>query len=261
MKGIILAGGRGTRLYPLTKVASKQLLPVYDKPLIYYPLSTLMLAGVQEVLVITTPEDNQTFQNLLGDGSQFGIEIEYLIQHQPNGLAEGIKLAGGFLSGENFAFILGDNIFYGTGLGRELMKFQKTSGAHIFGYAVSNPSDYGVAEIRSDGCVISLEEKPSSPKSSIAITGLYFYDEFAVEYANQLKPSPRGELEITDLNRRYLEMNNLQCTILPRGTAWLDTGSFQGLHDAATFVRLTEERTGLRIGDPTDVARVQGWID
>ncbi len=261
MKGIILAGGRGTRLFPLTKVASKQLLPVYDKPLIYYPLSTLMLAGVEEVLVITTPEDNQTFQKLLGDGSQFGIEIEYLIQHQPNGLAEGIRLAQDFLCGESFAFILGDNIFYGPGLGRELMKYQKTTGAHVFGYSVSNPSDYGVAEIGSDGRVISLEEKPSSPKSSIAITGLYFYDEFAVEYANQLKPSARGELEITDLNRKYLEMNNLQCTILPRGTAWLDTGSFQGLHDAATFVRLTEERTGLRIGDPTDVARVQGWID
>jgi glucose-1-phosphate thymidylyltransferase len=261
VKGIILAGGRGTRLFPLTKVASKQLLPVYDKPLIYYPLSTLMLAGVEEVLVITTPEDNQTFQKLLGDGSQFGIEIEYLIQHQPNGLAEGIRLAQDFLCGESFAFILGDNIFYGPGLGRELMKYQKTTGAHVFGYSVSNPSDYGVAEIGSDGRVISLEEKPSSPKSSIAITGLYFYDEFAVEYANQLKPSARGELEITDLNRKYLEMNNLQCTILPRGTAWLDTGSFQGLHDAATFVRLTEERTGLRIGDPTDVARVQGWID
>jgi glucose-1-phosphate thymidylyltransferase len=260
MKGIILAGGRGTRLFPLTKVASKQLLPVYDKPLIYYPLSTLMLAGVQEVLVITTPEDNQTFQNLLGDGSQFGIEIEYLIQHQPNGLAEGIKLAGDFLSGEGFAFILGDNIFYGAGLGRELMKYQRTSGAHVFGYLVSNPSDYGVAEIGSDGSVISLEEKPSKPKSSIAITGLYFYDEFAVEYANQLKPSPRGELEITDLNRRYLEMGKLQCTILPRGTAWLDTGSFNALHDAATFVRITEERTGLRIGDPNDVAKVQGWI-
>lgn len=261
MKGIILAGGRGTRLFPLTKVASKQLLPVYDKPLVYYPLSTLMLAGVQEVLVITTPEDNQTFQNLLGDGSQFGIEIEYLIQHQPNGLAEGIKLAEDFLSGEGFAFILGDNIFYGAGLGRELMKYQRTSGAHVFGYSVSNPSDYGVAEIGSDGRVISLEEKPSKPKSSIAITGLYFYDESAVEYANQLKPSPRGEFEITDLNRKYLEKNTLQCTILPRGTAWLDTGSFQGLHDAATFVRLTEERTGLRIGDPTDVAKVQGWID
>ena len=259
MKGIILAGGRGTRLFPLTKVTSKQLLPVYDKPLIYYPLSTLMLAGVQEVLVITTPEDNQTFQNLLGDGSQFGIEIQYLIQHQPNGLAEGIKLAGDFLSGEGFAFILGDNIFYGAGLGRELMKYQRTSGAHVFGYSVSNPSDYGVAEIGSDGRVISLEEKPSKPKSSIAITGLYFYDEFAVEYANQLKPSPRGELEITDLNRRYLEMGKLQCTILPRGTAWLDTGSFKSLHDAATFVRITEERTGLRIGDPNDVAKVQGW--
>jgi glucose-1-phosphate thymidylyltransferase len=260
MKGVILAGGRGTRLFPLTKVASKQLLPVYDKPLIYYPLSTLMLAGVQEVLIITSPEDNQTFQNLLGDGSQFGIEIQYLIQPRPNGLAEGIKLAGEFLCGEKFAFILGDNIFYGAGLGRELMKYQKTTGAHVFGYSVSNPSDYGVAEIGSDGRVISLEEKPSSPKSSIAITGLYFYDEFAVEYAKQLKPSSRGELEITDLNRRYLEMGQLECIILPRGTAWLDTGSFNGLHDAATFVRITEERTGLRIGDPNDVAKVQGWI-
>jgi glucose-1-phosphate thymidylyltransferase len=261
MKAVILAGGRGTRLFPLTKVASKQLLPVYDKPLIYYPLSTLMLAGVQEVLVITTPEHNQMFRNLLGDGSQFGIQIQYLIQAQPGGLAEGIKLSSKFLGGESFAFILGDNIFYGTGLGRELMKHQDTIGAHVFGYSVSNPSDYGVAEIGIDGRVISLEEKPLKPRSNIAITGLYFYDQFAVEYANQLKPSSRGELEITDLNLKYLEMGQLQCTILPRGTAWLDTGSFKGLHDAATFVRLTEERTGLRIGDPTDVARVQGWID
>jgi glucose-1-phosphate thymidylyltransferase len=260
MKGVILAGGSGTRLFPLTMVASKQLLPVYDKPLIYYPLSTLMLAGVQEVLIITTPQDNQTFQNLLGDGSQFGISVQYLIQAQPRGLAEGIILASGFISGESFVYILGDNIFYGAGLGRELMKYQNTIGAHVFGYSVSNPSDYGVAEIGSDGVVISLEEKPLKPKSNIAITGLYFYDKFAVEYAHSLKPSDRGELEITDLNRMYLEKSNLQCTILPRGTAWLDTGTFQGLHDAATFVRLTEERTGLRIGDPSDVARVQGWV-
>jgi glucose-1-phosphate thymidylyltransferase len=260
MKGVILAGGRGTRLHPLTKVASKQLLPVYDKPLIYYPLSTLMLAGLQDVLIITSLEDRLTFQNLLGDGSQFGITIQYQVQPQPNGLAEGIKLATRFLNGESFAFILGDNIFYGAGLGRELMKYQNTIGAHVFGYSVSNPSDYGVAEIGDDGQVISLEEKPIRPKSNVAVTGLYFYDEFAVEYANRLKPSLRGELEITDLNRMYLERGSLSCTILPRGTAWLDTGSFQGLHDAATFVRLTEERTGLRIGDPNDVARVQGWL-
>ena len=260
MKGVILAGGRGSRLHPLTKVASKQLLPVYDKPLIYYPLSTLMLAGVQQIMIITSSEDSLTFRNLLGDGSQFGIEIQYLVQQQPNGLAEGIKLASQFLNGETFAFILGDNIFYGAGLGRELMKYRDIKGAHIFGYTVSNPGDYGVAEISNDGKVTSLEEKPRHPRSNLAITGLYFYDHFAVEYANQLKPSFRGELEITDLNLKYLEQGQLKCTILPRGTAWLDTGSFQGLHDAATFVRLTEERTGLRIGDPSDVATVQGWI-
>ena len=261
MKGVILAGGKGTRLHPLTKVTSKQLLPVYDKPLIYYPISTLMLAGIRDLLVVTTPEDLPTFQKLLSDGSGFGIQISYLVQKKPKGLAQGIQLAAEFLNGENFAFILGDNIFYGVGLGRELMKYQHHIGAHIFGYSVANPSDYGVAEFGSDGRILSIEEKPSKPKSNIAITGLYFYDNRAVEFVNQLRPSVRGELEITDLNQKYLDSGELKCTVLPRGTAWLDTGTFQGLHDASTFVRLTEERTGLRIGDPSDVAKVQGWID
>jgi glucose-1-phosphate thymidylyltransferase len=261
MKGVILAGGKGSRLYPLTAISSKQLLPIYDKPLIYYPLSTLMLAGIRDILIITTVEDSLKFQKLLSDGSQFGVTLTYLTQEEPKGLAHGIQLAGKFLNGENFAFILGDNIFYGSGLGRELQKFQNIQGAHIFGYYVSNPSEYGVVEVDSLGIPLGLEEKPALPKSNIAVTGLYFYDGQAVELANSLKPSVRGELEITDLNRLYLSQNNLHCTILPRGTAWLDTGTFQGLHDASTFVRLTEERTGLRIGDPNDVAYVQGWIN
>jgi glucose-1-phosphate thymidylyltransferase len=260
MKGVILAGGKGTRLYPLTTVISKQLLPVYDKPLIYYPLSTLMLAGIRDILIITTPEDQSLFKKVLGTGENLGIKLSYEIQHEPKGLAQGILLAKDFLQGSSFAFILGDNLFYGPGLGRELQKFQKIHGAHIFGYAVSNPSEYGVAIIGSAGQVVHLEEKPDKPISNLAITGLYFYDNRAVDFAQELKPSKRGEVEITDLNKLYLEYGALSCTILPRGTAWLDTGSFNGLHDAATFVRITEERTGLRIGDPNDVAKVQGWI-
>jgi glucose-1-phosphate thymidylyltransferase len=260
MKGVILAGGKGTRLSPLTTVVSKQLLPVYDKPLIYYPLSTLMLAGIRDILIITTAEDQQLFEKVLGSGANLGISISYEIQEKPNGLAQGILIAKKFLDGESFAFILGDNLFYGQGLGRELQKFQKIEGAHIFGYAVSNPSEYGVATLSLKGVVTHLEEKPEKPKSNIAITGLYFYDSRAVEFAEKLTPSKRGEIEITDLNNIYLELGQLSCTILPRGTAWLDTGSFKGLHDAATFVRITEERTGLRIGDPSDVAKVQGWI-
>lgn len=259
MKGVILAGGKGTRLNPLTRVVSKQLLPVYDKPLIYYPLSTLMLASIRDILIITTFESQPLFQKVLGSGENLGIKISYEIQYEPKGLAEGIVIAKEFLRGESFALILGDNIFYGAGLGRELLKYQNVRGAHIFGYSVSNPSDYGVVEIGSGGQIVSIEEKPDSPLSNIAVTGLYFYDNRAVEFANQLKPSLRGELEITDLNRIYLQEGNLHCTILPRGTAWLDTGTFKDLHDASTFVRLTEERTGLRIGDPRDVAEVQGW--
>lgn len=259
MKGVILAGGKGTRLYPLTGVVSKQLLPVYDKPLVYYPLSTLMLAGIREILIITTSEDQELFKKVLGSGANLGISLSYAIQEHPKGLAQGILVAKNFLNGEAFAFILGDNLFYGQGLGRELQKFQDVRGAHVFGYPVSNPSEYGVASIDEKGRVISLEEKPDKPASNIAITGLYFYDNRAVEFAEKLKPSKRGEIEITDLNNIYLQLGQLSCTILPRGTAWLDTGSFKALHDASTFVRITEERTGLRIGDPNDVSKVQGW--
>jgi glucose-1-phosphate thymidylyltransferase len=260
MKGVILAGGKGTRLQPLTRVVSKQLLPVYDKPLIFYPLSTLMLAGIRDILIITTPEDQSLFKKVLGSGANLGLTISYAIQAEPKGLAQGILIAKDFLGGEAFAFILGDNLFYGQGLGRELQKFQGIQGAHIFGYSVANPSEYGVATIDHKGQVIQLEEKPQQPTSNIAVTGLYFYDNRAVDFAKSLKPSKRGEIEITDLNNVYLDLGELSCTILPRGTAWLDTGSFKGLHDAATFVRITEERTGLRIGDPYDAARVQGWI-
>jgi glucose-1-phosphate thymidylyltransferase len=260
MKGVILAGGKGTRLFPLTGVVSKQLLPVYDKPLIYYPLSTLMLAGIRDILIITTPEDQSLFMKVLGRGSDLGVNISYSVQKEPKGLAQGILIAKDFLSGDSFAYILGDNLFYGQGLGRELQKFQNTQGANIFGYPVSNASDYGVATLNDEGVVTHLEEKPEFPKSNIAVTGLYFYDKNAVGYAEQITPSKRGEIEITDLNKIYLEMGALTCRVLPRGTAWLDTGSFKGLHDAATFVRITEERTGLRIGDPYDAARVQGWI-
>jgi glucose-1-phosphate thymidylyltransferase len=260
MKGVILAGGKGTRLSPLTSVVSKQLLPVYDKPLIFYPLSTLMLAGIREILIITSPEDQALFKKVLGSGSNLGVEISYAIQEEPRGLAHGILIAKDFLGGASFAFILGDNLFYGQGLGRELQKFQDVHGAHVFGYIVSNPSEYGVATIDETGRVTSLEEKPEKPTSNIAITGLYFYDNKAVGFAEKLKPSKRGEIEITDLNKMYLELGELSCAILPRGTAWLDTGSFNGLHDASTFVRITEERTGLHIGDPKDVALIQGWI-
>jgi glucose-1-phosphate thymidylyltransferase len=260
MKGVILAGGKGTRLHPLTKVISKQLLPIYDKPLIYYPLSTLMLAGIRDILIITTSEDQSLFRKILGGGDTLGIKISYAIQSEPKGLAQGVLIAKDFLEGEPFAFILGDNLFYGQGLGRELQKFHSITGAHVFGYPVSNPSEYGVATIDAKGQVTHLEEKPEKPMSNIAITGLYFYDNRAISFAEKLRPSRRGEIEITDLNKRYLDAGELTCTILPRGTAWLDTGSFNGLHDAATFVRISEERTGLRIGDPNDVARVQGWI-
>lgn len=219
-----------------------------------------MLAGIKEILIITTPNDQPLFENVLGSGTNLGISISYAIQEEPKGLAQGILIAKDFLENESFAFILGDNLFYGQGLGRELQKFNSIQGAHIFGYAVSNPSDYGVATLGDDGQVINLEEKPEKPKSNIAITGLYFYDHRAVGFAESLTPSKRGEIEITDLNNIYLKLGQLSCTILPRGTAWLDTGSFKALHDAATFVRITEERTGLRIGEPSDVAEIQGWI-
>lgn len=260
MKGVILAGGKGTRLQPLTSVVSKQLLPIYDKPLIFYPLTTLMLAGIRDILIITAPEDQSLFKKVLGDGSKLGIKILYAVQEVPKGLAHGIVIAKEFLGMEPFAYILGDNLFYGQGLGRELQKFNGTLGAHIFGYAVSNPSDYGVASFDEFGNVIGLVEKPVGSKSRIAVTGLYFYDNQAICLAESLVPSERGELEITDLNKLYLAKGQLKCTILPRGTAWLDTGTFNGLHDASSFVRITEERTGIQIGDPNEVSRIQGWI-
>ena len=260
MKGIILAAGLGTRLHPLTKIISKQLLPIYDKPLIFYPLSTLMLTGIREILIITNTEYQSVFEKIIGNGSDLGITVKYAVQSEPKGIAHGIILAKDFIGSDSFAYILGDNLFYGQGLGRELHKFQNIQGAHVFGYTVSNPSDYGVVTIDNQGVVTNLEEKPNDPQSNIAVTGLYFYDNKAVEFVQTLKPSKRGELEITDLNKLYLGLGELSCTILPRGTAWLDTGSFNGLHDASTYVRITEERTGLRIGNPIDVAKVQGWI-
>lgn len=260
MKGVILAGGKGSRLQPLTSVVSKHLLPVYDKPLIFYPLTTLMLAGIRDILIITNPDDQPLFRKVLGDGASFGITISYAVQETPEGLAQGIVLAKDFLGIDSFAYILGDNLFYGQGLGRELQKFNGLKGAHIFGYPVSNPSDYGVASFDKFGNLINLVEKPLGSKSRIAVTGLYFYDNQAIELAQSLVPSERGEFEITDLNKLYLAKGELTCTILPRGTAWLDTGTFNGLHDASSFVRITEERTGIQIGDPKEVSRIQGWI-
>lgn len=259
MKGIILAAGLGSRLNPLTSVISKQLLPVYDKPLIYYPISTLMLAGIREILIITTPEDQHLFKKLLRKGEGFGIQIYYQVQDKPRGIAHGILIAEDFIKNEPFAYILGDNLFYGQGLGRELKKFQDPQGSHIFGYRVSNPSDYGVVTINVAGKISKIEEKPKNPKSDLAVTGLYFYDKNALGIAKTLKVSSRGELEITDLNQVYLKNKKLTCTIMPRGTVWFDTGTFNRLHDAASFVRITEERTGLRVGDPHEVARINNW--
>jgi len=256
----LLAGGSGSRLFPLTASVSKQLLPIFDKPLVYYPLSTLMLSGIQEILVITRPDHLVMFQNLLSDGSQFGISIKYKIQNEPKGIAQAITLAEEFIGNEPFGLILGDNIFYGPGLGRHLLNFNNPKGATIFGYRVSNPSDYGVVEISETGAPTSIQEKPVNPKSNIAITGLYFFSSEAVTIASTLKPSIRGELEITDVLKEFLLKERLDLTTLPTGTAWLDTGTFQGLNDASTFVRIMEERTGSRIGDPTDVAIAQGWI-
>jgi glucose-1-phosphate thymidylyltransferase len=249
MKGIILAGGSGTRLHPLTRVTSKQLLPVYDKPLIFYPIATLMLAGIKEFLIITTPKDSQTFNHLLGNGNQWGISIQYEVQEEPKGLAQGLIIGENFLDGDSCAFILGDNIFYGQGLGRMLSKHLNVSGAHIFAYKVVDPERYGVATISKDGKVEKIIEKPKSPDSDLAVTGLYFYDGSAVQRAKLLKPSQRGELEITDLNNSYLASGDLSATILPPGTAWFDTGTFSALHDASTYIRIIEERQGIRIAD------------
>jgi glucose-1-phosphate thymidylyltransferase len=260
MQGIIMAGGSGSRLDPLTKAVNKHMLPIYNKPLIYYPLTTLILAGVKSVTVVTGCSYLTSLENLLGDGREFGIRINYVGQDKPGGIVQGIILSERYIKGNKFALILGDNLFHGVGLGRQLSQNRNVEGAHVFGYPVRNPSDYGVAELDELGNVKSLQEKPTEPKSNIAVTGLYFYDEGALDKSKSLTPSKRGELEITDLNNLYLAEKKLKMTVLPRGTAWLDTGTFEGLHNAASYVKLMEERQDTRIGNPKDAAIEQGWI-
>lgn len=261
MRGIILAGGSGTRLHPITLGTSKQLVPVYDKPMIYYPMSTLMLAGIQDILIITTPEDAPQFHRLLGDGSQFGINLSFTVQEVPNGLAQAFVLGAEFVGNEPASLILGDNIFYGPGMGTKLRRNVDPDGGAVFAYHVMDPERYGVVEFDADFKAVSIEEKPAKPKSNYAVPGLYFYDNDVVEIAKNLEPSARGEYEITDVNKAYLEAGKLSVEVLPRGTAWLDTGTFDSLADATAYVRTVEARQGLKVGAPEEVAWRMGFID